>query len=160
MKKTLFMMMAACAIGFTSCGNKAQAPADAVEEAQAIEFNAEEEAQASITALTEQIEAQDASKLQEVLDAVQEKVKEILAVNPEVAKEYVTKVQDFLKENAEKIKAFAGDNEVVQTAVSALTAAPAESIVSGLMQAIEGVKATGEEAVDAAADGAKKALGL
>ena len=79
-------------------------------------------------------------------------------MNPEVANEYVTKVQDFLKENAEKIKAFAGDNEVVQTAVSALTAAPAESIVSGLMQAIEGVKATGEEAVDAAKDAVEGAV--
>ena len=149
MKKIMFAVMAMIAIGFTSCGNKTQAPAEAT---------------ASISALSEQIEAQDASKFQEVLATVQE-----------------------------KIKAFAGENAAVQTALAALTEAPADAVVSGLMQAVEGVKdaagdavdaageavdAAGEtienkanevkdaakgaasDAVDQAADGAKKALGL
>ena len=111
--------------------NKAQAPAEE------IVFDAEEEAAASISALTEQIEAQDASKFQEVLATVQEKIKEIIGANPEIAKEYVTKIQDFLKKNAEKIKAFAGENAAVQTALAAFTAAPAESVVDGLMQTKE-----------------------
>jgi TPR repeat protein len=111
--------------------NKAQASAEK------IVFNAEEEAAASISALTEQIEAQDASKFQEVLSTVQEKIKEIIGANPEIAKEYVTKIQDFLKKNAEKIKAFAGENAAVQTALAAFTAAPAESVVDGLMQTKE-----------------------
>ena len=187
MKKIMFAVMAMFAIGFTSCGNKAQAPAD---NAEAIEeevtYNAEDEAAASISALTEQIEAQDASKFQEVLTAVQEKIKDIIGSNPEVAKEYVAKIQEFLKENADKIKAFAGENEAVQAALGALTAAPAESVVDGLMQAIGGAKEAVEgavedakdaaedkaneavdaakekagEAVDAAADKAKKALGI
>ncbi|MEE3446152.1 MAG: hypothetical protein VZQ78_08085, partial [Prevotella sp.] len=109
MKKIMFAVMAMCTIGFTSCGNKAQAPADNAEAVEEVTYNAEDEAAASISALTEQIEAQDANKLQEVLAAVQEKIKDIIGSNPEVAKEYVTKVQDFLKENAEKIKAFAGE---------------------------------------------------
>ena len=136
MKKIMFAVMAMCAIGFTACGNKAQAPADNAEAVEEVTYNAEDEAAASISALTEQIEAQDANKLQEVLAAVQEKIKDIIGSNPEVAKEYVTKIQDFLKENAEKIKAFAGDNETVNNAISALTAAPAEAIVSGLSSAI------------------------
>ena len=187
MKKIMFAVMAMFAIGFTSCGNKTQAPADAADSIQeAMVYNAEEEAAASINQLTEQIEAQDAGKFQEVLVAIQEKIKDIIGTNPEVAKEYVTKIQDFLKENADKIKAFAGENEAVQTALAALTAAPAETVVDGLMQAIGGAKEAVEgavedatqaaedkaneiqdaakekagEAVDAAADKAKKALGI
>ena len=154
MKKIMFAVMAMCAIGFTSCGNKAQAPADNAEAVEEVTYNAEDEAAASISALTEQIEAQDASKFQEVLTAVQEKIKDIIGTNPEVAKEYVVKIQDFLKENAEKIKAFAGENEAVQTALAALTAAPAETVVDGLMQAIGGAK----EAVEGAVDDAKEAV--
>ena len=72
MKKIMFAVMAMFAIGFTSCGNKAQAPAEAA--AEEVVFDAEEEASASISALTEQIEAQDANKFQEVLATVQEKI--------------------------------------------------------------------------------------
>ena len=132
--------MAMFAIGFTSCGNKNQAPAEAPAAEEEVVFNAEEEAAATISALTEQIEAKDASKFQEVLATVQEKIKEIIGSNPEIAKEYVTKVQNFLKENADKIKAFAGENAAVQTALTAITAAPAEAVVNGLMQAVEGAK--------------------
>ena len=150
MKKLMFMVMCACAIGFTSCGNKAQqAPADEVVASdEAIDVEA---AIGEATAqLTEQIEANDAGKLQQALEAIQAKIAEILKANPDAAKEYVAKVQDFLKENADKIKAVAGENAAVQAAVSALTAAPAETIVSGLMQAVDGVKAAGEDAVDLA----------
>ena len=64
MKKIMFAVMAMCAIGFTACGNKAQAPADVTDSVEAMVYNAEEEAAASINQLTEQIEAQDASKFQ------------------------------------------------------------------------------------------------
>ena len=152
MKKLMFMVMCACAIGFTSCGNKAQqAPADEVVASdEAIDVEA---AIGEATAqLTEQIEANDAGKLQQALEAVQAKIAEILKANPDAAKEYVAKVQDFLKENADKIKAVAGENAAVQAAVSTLTSAPAETSVSGLLQAVDGVKAAGEDAVDAAQD--------
>ena len=132
MKKIMFAVMAMCALGFTACGNKAQTAEAPADEVEAVVYNAEEEAAASINQLTEQIEAQDASKFNEVLTAIQEKIKDIIGSDPAVAKEYVTKIQDFLKENAEKIKAFAGDNESVNAAISALTAAPADAIVRGL----------------------------
>ena len=148
MKKIMFAVMAMFAIGFTSCGNKTQAPADNAEAMEEVTYNAEDEAAASISALTEQIEAQDASKLQEVLTSIQEKIKEFLSTNPEAAKLYVTKVQEFLKENAEKIKAFAGDNEMVTSAINSLTAAPAESIVNGLNSAVDGMNQAGAAAVD------------
>ena len=97
MKKVLFVVLAMVAIGFTSCGNKAQAPADNTEAV------AQEDVETAISdmtaALSEQIEAKDASKFQEVLNSVQEKIKEFLANDPEAAKLYVTKVQEFLKEN-------------------------------------------------------------
>ena len=79
MKKIIFAVMAVFAIGLTSCGNKAQAPAEApVEDEEAVVYNAEDEAAATISALTEQIEAKDATKLQEVLTTVQDKIKEIM----------------------------------------------------------------------------------
>ena len=126
----MFVVMAALAIGFTSCGNKTQQPAAEVVEdtVQAVDVEA---AFTEVTAqLSEQIEAKDANKLQEVLETVKTKIAEILKANPEAAKEYVQKVQDFLKENAEKIKEFAGENAAVEAAVNALTSAPAESILS------------------------------
>ena len=135
------------AIGFTSCGNKSQASSEAA--GTEVTASADDEAAATIEALTEQIEAKDANKFQEVLASIQDKVKILLANNPEVAKEYVAKVQDFLKENAEKIKAFVGDNETVNSAITALTAAPADAIVSGLKSAVEGISNAGEAAADA-----------
>jgi len=149
MKKMMFMVMAALAIGFTSCGNKAQqAPADEVAADSAATFDVE-------TAIGE---AKDASKLQQAIEAVQAKVKEILAQNPEAAKEYVQKVQDFLKENAEKIKEFAGDNAAVQAAVSAFTEAPAESIVDGLKSTIQGTGDAIEGAAQDAADATQETV--
>ena len=180
MKKVLFAVMAMFAIGFTACTNKAKAPADGSE--VEVTVNADDEAAATINALTEQIEAKDASKFQEVLASVKDKVLEIIGKNPEVAKEYVAKVQDFLKTNADKIKEFVGDNEAINSAISALTAAPADAVVSGFTSAVEGIgnaasdaadaakdaasdaadvaKDKAGDAIDAAADNAKKGLGL
>jgi hypothetical protein len=165
MKKLMIMVMAACAIGFASCGNKTQqAPADEVAADSVAAFDVETAIGEATAQLAEQIEAKDANKLQETIEAIQTKVAEILKQNPDAAKEYVTKVQEYLKENAEAIKSFVGDNAAAQAAVNALTATPAETIVSGLMQAVDGVQAAGEaageaaqEAVDAAVDNAKQA---
>jgi len=160
MKKTMIMVMAAMAIGFASCGNKAQqaAPADEVVAADStVEVDVASAISEATAQLTEQIEAKDASKLQQCIEAVQAKVAEILKQNPEAAKEYVAKVQDFLKENAEKIKAVAGDNVAIQSAVNALTAAPAESIVSGLMNVVGDAKAAAGAATDAAQEAAEGA---
>lgn len=157
MKKMTFVVMAAIAIGFVSCsGNKAQqAPADVTEVVEEETTTAEdvEKAVSEVTAqLNEQIEAKDAGKLQEVIETVQTKVAEILKENPEAAKEYVAKVQEFLKENAEQIKAAVGNNAAIQSAISALTAAPADAIVSGLSSAV----GAGEDAVDAAKEKASE----
>ena len=75
MKKVLFVVMTVIAIGFTSCNNKAKAPADTTE--TEVTVNADDEAAATISALTEQIEAKDANKFQEVLATVKDKVAEI-----------------------------------------------------------------------------------
>jgi phage-related protein len=167
MKKSLFIMMAACAIGFTSCGNKSQqaVPVDDEVVAEAPAIDVEAIFNEATAQLTEQIEANDASKLQQAIEAVQAKVKEILAQNPEAAQEYVQKIQDFLKENAEKIKAVAGDNAAIQAAFSALTEAPAESIISGLKstldtagEAVEGAADAAGNAVEGAADAAQEAV--
>ena len=160
MKKILFAVMAVFAIGFTSCGNKTQAPADEVDSAAIVDSLAEEAANLSISALSEQIEAGDASKLQAVLETV--KVK---------------------KENADKVKALVGDNAAVAAAVSAITDIEPENVVSGFLQsvgdaaeaakdsvvgavenakdaAVDAAKEKANEAIDGAADKTKEALGL
>ena len=153
MKKMMMMVMAAMAIGFTACGNKAQqAPADEVavtadSTAAAIDV---EGIVGEVTAqLAEEIQAKDAGKLQQTIEAVQAKVLEMVKTNPEAAKAYVEKVQNYLKENAEQVKAVVGDNAIVQTAVNALTAAPADAIVSSLASAVDGAQAAGDAAVEA-----------
>jgi len=158
MKKVLFAVMAMIAIGFTSCGNKAQQAPEP--EAESVDVEA---AVSEITsALSEQIEAQDASKFQEVLTAVQEKIKEFVGNNPQVAKEYVAKVQDFLKENADKIKAFVGEeNAAVNTLISGLTDVSADDLVSSLSSAVgaagDAIEGAAEDAADAAAEKAGEA---
>jgi hypothetical protein len=157
MKKMILAVMAVAAIGFTSCTNKQQAPADQVE--TAIDGIDVEGAISEATAqLTEQIEAQDATKFQEVLASIQAKVKDFIAQNPDVAKQYLAKIQDFLKDNAEKIKAFTGDNQAVQAALGALTVTPAESLVDGLLQAVDEAGQAGEEAIDAAKEATEDAI--
>ena len=169
MKKILLAVMAVAAISFTSCGNKTQpVTEEPVDSVAIIAQQAEEEAQATISALTEQLEAQDASKLQAVLETVKVKVAELIKSNPEVAKEYVAKVQNFLKENADKVKAIVGDNAAVAAAVSAITEVEPQSVVNGLLEqvgsAAEGAKDAAKqkanEAIDNAAQDAKKALGI
>ena len=152
MKKVLFVVMAAMAIVFASCTNKqAQAPA----EAEGV--NIEEVVSDATSQLQAAIDGADASKLQTVIDAIKAKAAEL---DPEIAKEYITKVQEFLKENADKIKAFVGDNETLNTAITALTAAPADAIVSGLKSAVsaagEAIEGAAEDAADAAAEKAEE----
>jgi hypothetical protein len=147
MKKILFAVMAMVAIGFTSCGNKAQ-QGEATDGTE-VAINVEDEANATISALTEQIEAKDATKLQEVLASIKEKITEFIKTNPDAAKEYVAKVQSFLKENADKIKAFAGENAAIASAVSAITDVEPEAVVNGFLEQV-GNAAT--DAKDAAVD--------
>lgn len=180
MKKVMFLMMTAAVICFASCGNKTQgaAPVDNDSTIVADSTIAASDVEAAInqatTKLAEQIEAKDASKLQQAIATVQAKVAEILAENPDAAKEYVTQVQSFLKENADKIKAVAGNNTAIQAAVNALTAAPADAIISGLKSTLSGAQEVGDaankaaddavneakKAADDAANEAKKALGI
>ena len=151
MKKVLFAVVAMITIGFTSCTNKAQAPA----EAEGV--NIEEVVGDATSQLQAAIDGADAGKLQTVIDAIKAKAAEL---DPEIAKEYITKVQDFLKENADKIKAFAGENETLNAAITALTAAPADAIVSGLKSAVgaagDAVEGAVEDAQDAAAEKAEE----
>ena len=158
MKKIFVLVMAVCAIGFTSCGNKSAQQAEGAETEVVAEEGVLENA---VSDLAAQLEAGDASKFQEAIEAAKAKVAELLKENPELAKEYLTKVQNFLKENTDKIKALAGDNELVSTAVATLVETPAESIVSNLSEALgnaeEAANAKVEEVKQAAEDQANAA---
>ncbi len=156
-KHFVMIMMAVCAIGFNSCGNKAQqAPANGTETLAGIDVNAAVE---EITSqISEQINAGDAGKLQEVLESIKTKVAEFIKQNPEAAKEYVTKVQAFLKENADKIKSVVGDNSAIEATVNTLTTTPAESIVSTLSSAVDNITEAGNEAIEATGDAVDNAV--
>jgi len=163
MKKVFFAVMAMVAVGLTSCGNKTQ-QGEAVDSAAVIEAAADEAATGTLAELTSELEAGDASRLQQTLESIKAKVAELIKNNPEVAKQYVAKVQDFLKENADKVKALVGDNAAVAAAVSAITEAEPESIVSGLLQqagdavteAKDSVVSAAQQKVDDAKDAAQQ----
>ena len=163
MKKVFFAVMAMVAVGLTSCGNKTQ-QGEAVDSAAVIEAAADEAATGTLAELTSELEAGDASRLQQTLESIKAKVAELIKNNPEVAKQYVAKVQDFLKENADKVKALVGDNAAVAAAVSAITEAEPESIVSGLLQqagdavteAKDSVVSAAQQKVDEAKDAAQQ----
>ena len=76
MKKVLFAVVAMIAIGFTSCTNKAQAPA----EAEGV--NIEEVVGDATSQLQAAIDGADAGKLQTVIDAIKAKAAEL---DPEIA---------------------------------------------------------------------------
>lgn len=163
MKKVFFAVMAMVAVGLTSCGNKTQ-QGEAVDSAAVIEAAADEAATGTLAELTSELEAGDVSRLQQTLESIKAKVAELIKNNPEVAKQYVAKVQNFLKENAEKVKALVGDNAAVAAAVSAITEAEPESIVSGLLQqagdavteAKDSVVSAAQQKVDDAKDAAQQ----
>ena len=163
MKKVFFAVMAMVAVGLTSCGNKTQ-QGEAVDSAAVIEAAADEAATGTLAELTSELEAGDASRLQQTLESIKAKVAELIKNNPEVAKQYVAKVQNFLKENADKVKALVGDNAAVAAAVSAITEAEPESIVSGLLQqagdavteAKDSVVSAAQQKVDDAKDAAQQ----
>lgn len=163
MKKVFFAVMAMVAVGLTSCGNKTQ-QGEAVDSAAVIEAAADEAATGTLAELTSELEAGDASRLQQTLESIKAKVAELIKNNPEVAKQYVAKVQNFLKENAEKVKTLVGDNAAVAAAVSAITEAEPESIVSGLLQqagdavteAKDSVASAAQQKVDEAKDAAQQ----
>lgn len=153
MKKFFLLAMAAVAMTFTACKTEPAAPAEP-------EAPAEEVVLIETDSIAKVIEAADSTQLSSLLTTVQEQIENLKNTDPAKAKEYLATIQNFLKENADKIKAFAGDNESVNAAISALTAAPADAIVSGLSSAIgaagDAVEGAVEDAKDAAADKAEE----
>jgi len=149
MKKIFVVAFAALAICFASCNNKAT---NAAEEAVDSVAMVQQEADDIIGQLTQQLEAKDANAIESALQAVQEKIAELVNINPDLAKAYVTKVQDFLKTNAESIKTVVGEKAAAAAALTALTGASTDDIVSTAINAAK------ESAVDAAKDAAKEAV--
>jgi hypothetical protein len=151
MKKILFAVMAMVAIGFASCGNKAQqAEAEAADSVQ--QDSIALLTQGTIDQINEVLEKKDAAQLSELLGTVHVQVAEFIKKDPEQAAEYVTMVQNFLKENAEKIQAVVGDNAAAKAAVEALTSVEPEGIINSVLDQMGA-----EDAADAA-DAAAKAV--
>ena len=164
MKKLFILAIAAVAMTFASCGNKAAnaggEDSTAVDSTEAVAQQAQEAADGAISNLTEILKGKDANALKDAIESIKAKAGEFLAQNPDLAKEYLTKVQNFLKENADKVKALVGDNAAVGAAVSALTETSADDVISGLSAAHAANKAAEavKNAPEAAKDAANKAV--
>lgn len=154
MKKLFIVAIAAAAFTITSCGNKSNEQAQAVEAEEVVEATADD----AVTDLAAQLEAGDANKFQTALTSLYEKAAQLLKENPDKAKEYLTKAQNFLKENAEKVTALVGENEAVKSVVNTLVEQNVEEVANGLLQQI-GVVQDAQEKVEeaqAAVDDAKE----
>ena len=147
MKKILFVVMAAAAIGFTSCGNSQS-------NANKAESSVSEEIEATIASLSEATEGQDATKLQEALKAANEKIAELIQQDPEAAKEYVAKVQNYLNENVEQVKAVIGSDSIAVAAVSAITSVEPENVVNAILNQVNTQASETQGAIDDAANAA------
>ena len=165
MKKLFIMAFVAAGLTFTSCDNKAKAPAPEEETTviegadEALINDANAAADEMIAGLTDNIEKKDVSAIETALNAVKEKVSEFLAKNPEVAKEFLTKVQSFIAENKEKITAVIGGNAAVASLMDGIAAIPSET-VEQLTGATDALKALGINVLDKTSDaveGAKDA---
>ena len=175
------MAFVAAGLTFTSCDNKAKAPAPEEETTviegadEALINDANAAADEIIAGLTDNIEKKDVSAIETALNTVKEKVSEFLAKNPEVAKEFLTKVQSFIAENKEKITAVIGGNAAVASLMDGITAIPSETVeqltgatdalkalgidvLGKTTDAVEGAKDSASDAVDNAKDAAAGAV--
>lgn len=159
MRKIMMMVVALVAMTFVNCGQKSVNNVEASDSSTVVTTEeAGEIAKAAIEELKSNIDAKDANAVQEAITSIQEKVKEYIQTNPEAAKAYVTEVQSYLKENAEAIKTIVGNNAMVNTAVTTLTAASADEVVSSLSAALTTTEVAGEEAATSVKENAEQAL--
>lgn len=152
MKKFLFIAMAAVAITFTSCTEKAPAPV--------IEEETPEVEIVPADSLASFIEAADTTAISNFLTEAQSKIEELKNIDPAKAKDYLAAIQTLLKENADKIKAFVGTGAVASLvdAVSALPEIEVPDVVDEAKEAVEGAAEDVKEAAGDVVDNAKEAV--
>lgn len=149
MKKLFIMAMAAVAIGFTSCGNKAQnaAPADENTEISTVA----EAAKGVVDKLKEQIEAGDSKAIGEAIQTAVEKLAELVAKgDTEAAKKYQEQIKNFIDENADKIKEVTGGDEAVSKLIDSFVNVPVKIEDAAKDAAKEKIDEAKEKAADAA----------
>ena len=167
MKKLFLLATVVVAMTFASCGNKTQPSANA--EADSTEMSTDstkvvaadipEDVKALTSQLAEKLDANDASGIAATIEGAKAKAVEMAKNNPEKAKEYLTKLQVWLKSNAEglkKVVANAGNSTIsnaLNSAVTAVSAASPDALLSGLTNAAENVKDAGEAALNNAKEG-------
>lgn len=172
MKKLFIMAMAAVAISFTSCGNKAQNAAQADENTEI--STVAEAAKGVVDKLKEQIEAGDSKAIGKAIQTAVEKLAELVAKgDTEAAKKYQEQIKNFIDENADKIKEVTGGDEAVSKLIDSFVNVPVkiedavnaagESIKDGAEQAVEDAKDAAKEKIDEAkekaADAAEEKIG-
>lgn len=148
MKKLFIMAMAIAAIGFTSCGNKAQ-NAEGTESAESTEVSATVEAAKQVTEqIKEKIAAGDSKAIGEAIQAATDKVAELIAKgDKEAAQQYQEQIKTFIEEHAEQIKAAVGNDEAVTKLVDSFAALPTD-VKEALNAAGDSIKAEGQKIVD------------
>lgn len=148
--------MAAVAMTFAACDNKAPKTEPVEPEAPEVEVVSPD----SIAAV---IEAADSTQLSALLTEAQAKIQELANIDPAKAKDYLATIQNLLKENADKIKAFAGTGAVatVIDAVNNLPAIEVPDVASAAenaaQDAAEAVQGAAEDVKDAAAEKVEEA---
>ena len=134
MKKLFILAIAAVAMTFASCGNKAAnaggEDSTAVDSTEAVAQQAQEAADGAISNLTEILKGKDANALKDAIESIKAKAGEFLAQNPDLAKEYLTKVQNFLKENGDKIPA--DQKPAIEAALGKLKSAHTAQDIAGI----------------------------
>jgi len=143
MKKILFLAVAALAITFASCGNKAQ---QAATDADTAVVEAVDLTEALKTAL----ESKDAASIQAAIEAAQAKLAELQAAgNLDAAKEALKSVQTWLTDNAEAVKSVVGDNATINGLLEKVQSIPADAIDASTDFGVSAKEAAANAATDA-----------
>lgn len=159
----IFVVAAAAAINFASCGGKTNANTaelDSLSTEAEAEITPAEQAQKVVALLQEQIQNADPEQIKAIGNQVAEKVAEFIAKGDEAAaKTYTETINQFISENAETLKAI-GASTTISEALSNVENLPL-SLLESVNNATSGVVTTANEQVDAAqqaVDAAKAAV--
>ncbi len=129
MKKIFFAALAVAALTVSSCGNKTNANAEAVDTSAVIPYG---EGDSSLNALVDQlkraIDSKDAGTLSAVLTNFQATYASLVKSGKlEEAKNYASQIKTLISENADAIKGVAGDNSTISSLVDGINSLPSST---------------------------------
>ena len=135
MKKIFFMLIAAAAITFASCGNKTNTGAEVDSLAADTTATLSESLQGTFNNLTGELqktlEAKDGKGAISALAGLQTVYKNLVTSGKlEEAKKYGAAIKSFINEHADAIKSALGDNATVASLISGIQKLPTDAAVT------------------------------